>query len=325
MPATKIDQKGLTLVEMLISMFIMVVAGAALFAVFQGTATSYKNVKSVSDNVQTSLPAADVLGRYLDRWGAGVPFYDGNTTGCGTFPPRNSKCITITNVNANFDTVTFYGNVFGFGMVQNTASTTSANTIGCRLDNTAANNCYYVWDTTNPTTNPDFGTLQNPIGTGNVPRAVTLPAGAGVSPNDQICQNSNGAIAGGQPNVTLNSFNLNAAGGGNVVLGPGNLIHRAPYRVTLHVSNNAQDGNRSWLFADLVDMSSCGNNMSNIALIPVNSFKVAALPNGCDPTGLLALGTPCTAVQVTMTVRSTTAQYSGTTYNSYSVTKVYGR
>jgi prepilin-type N-terminal cleavage/methylation domain-containing protein len=310
------NQNGVTFIELLITMLILGIAGSAILGLFISTTISYKNIKSASDNATSALPEADIVGKYLDRWGAGVPFRRGETS-ASNFPPPDPKSIVITNVDANYDTVSFYGNMFGFGMVVNTA-TTAPNVAGCRLSsaNSSKANCYYVWDNLS-VVNPGFGTLQNPLD-GNVPNALTLPE---LSPNDTTCEDITAA------NVTLTSMNLTSnPSGPSVTLKSGNIIHRAPYRVTLSVKPNTQDGNRNWLFADLADMAAeCGNDMTNIALVPVDKFKVTVLPAGCDTVGTSVTEAVCTAIQVDMTVRSTTVQYSGRTYNTFNIARVYGR
>ncbi|MCK7508872.1 MAG: prepilin-type N-terminal cleavage/methylation domain-containing protein [Desulfobacterales bacterium] len=298
------NQKGFTLIEILIAVLVAVVAIGAIQVVYSSSHQVFQNVKSISDNVETKTPSIELIARYFDRWGVGV-MSQAEKPAC-TSCPTTRKVLTIVDGDP-CDTVTFFGNIQGFGFVQSVAAGT-ANVTSCRLStSTPAQNCYYLW------TNND---VTNTIDAGNF---VPLELNADLTPNNTDCL---GVTSGAPTNATVNAV-LTPKSGAVVVPAavPGDMIQRGPQSIRLYCSNNSQDSNRRWLYADLDETSPlCGANDPLVPIAPVDRFEVLqTFPAGCVP----ANGN-CDAVQIRVVFRSQTKNQSGQ-YDTYTVDRIFGR
>lgn len=295
------DNKGFTLIEALMALAISIIIIGSITAAYMAAVKDFKNVKSISDNLQTKTPAIELIGRFFDRWGVGVVSQQDNSscTNC----PSTQRAMTITTTNGCSD-VTFYGNIYGMGFVYS-VSGGAANIISCRLKTGSTDNCYVIWR--------DNATA-NSIASGSVvPVAL-----AGLSTDDQTCSD---LTAGATSNVTASSTMSSQT------VQAGDVVQRFWHRIRFYCSNNSNDSNKNWLFVDLTDASSCANSQSAVPIAPVEAFSATAMPGGtnCDSsTG----GTACRAVKVSLTFRSQTSKYTGGSgsYDNYTTSnKVFGR
>ncbi len=291
----RIDNKGFSLVELLMAIVISLIVLGAIVLAYTGSLKVFKDVKSISDTIQTKTPSIELLGRYFDRWGVGVVSQQEKAT-C-TQCPQYQRIMTITTTNGCSD-ITFYGNLYGFGFVQSISGAT-ANLISCRLSRSSNQNCYVIWRDSIP---------QNDISSNNI-----LPVGlsSNLSANNADCS----ALASGTTSNATVSSTLS-----DKTVQAGDIIQRTPHKIRLYCANNSNDGNRKWLYVDLTDQSAgyCADNESASPITPVESFTVSAL-GGCTP----ASGN-CRAVQVSVTLRSQSQKYAGQ-FDTYTVTKVFGR
>lgn len=297
----KIGNKGLSLVELLVVIAILGIVLGAVLVTYRGSLRVFTDVKSASDPVETKTPSIELVARYFDRWGVGViaKTHRGNCTVC----PDHPKSLAITTTNDCSD-ITFYGNLYGFGFVQNVSGST-AQLISCRLDSSTGKNCYTLWRDNTPIN--EYGVNNNPI-------ILGLQS---LSPNNADCS---GITSSTTQNATMN-YELSPYSGSIFKrVKPADVIQRAAHRIRLYCSNNAQDSNRKWLYADLTDFyGSCNENENATPVAPVNSFTVTPLPSGCN-----ASDGGCNAVQVIVTFRSQSPDYQGQ-YKTFTVTRVFGR
>lgn len=297
----KINNKGLSLVELLVVIAVLGIVVAAIAVTYTGSLRVFTNIKSASEPIETKTPSIELISRYFDRWGVGViaKTHRSNCTVC----PDHPKSMIITTTNDCSD-VTFYGNLYGFGFVRAVSGST-AQLISCRLNSSSGKNCYTLWRDNTPIN--DYGASNNPI-------ILGLQS---LSPNNADCS---GITSSTTQNATMN-YELSPYSGSNFKrVKPGDVIHRAAHKIRLYCANNSNDGNRKWLYADLTDFYGvCNENENATPVAPVNSFTVEALPSGCN-----ASAGNCSAVKVTVTFRSQSKDYQGQ-YKTYTVTRVFGR
>jgi len=299
------NNKGFSLVEILIAVVITSVVLGAVLITYTSSLRVFRDVKSISDNIETKTPSLELISRYFDRWGAGVVAQDRKQlcTNC----PTKQKAINITTTNDCSD-ITFYGNLYGFGFVK-AVSGGNAQLISCRLDMSTGHNCYTLWRNNTPLNNPTTAA-------GNlVPLTLT-----GLSTNNADCSAITHATTfNATVSVTM----------GALVATPGDIIYRAPHLIRLYCANNGSDGGRKWLYVDLTDVF-CSTGVNELAtpIAPVNAFTATAIPESPLPAGTTCAagsgGSGCGAVQIDITFRSHTPNYQGQ-FDTYTVTRVFGR
>ncbi|MEM4134699.1 MAG: prepilin-type N-terminal cleavage/methylation domain-containing protein [Candidatus Micrarchaeia archaeon] len=299
----KINNQGLSLVELLVVVAILSIVLGAILVTYSSSLRVFTDVKSLSDPIETKTPSIELIARYFDRWGVGViaKTHRSNCTIC----PAHPMSMTITSGNP-CDEVTFYGNLYGFGFVRDVSSST-AQLISCRLDSSSNQNCYTLWRDNTPI-NDYASTTNNPIILGL----------SSLSPSNADC--STGITSSTTSNATMN-YDMSPYSGSNFKrVKPADVIHRAAHRIRLYCQGNANDGGRTWLYADLIDFyGACNENETATPIAPVNSFRVDGLPSGCN-----ASAGDCTAVRVTVVFRSQSPDYKGQ-FKTYEVTRVFGR
>ncbi|MFO0751900.1 MAG: prepilin-type N-terminal cleavage/methylation domain-containing protein [Thermodesulfovibrionales bacterium] len=292
---TKMDNKGFSLVELLIAMVIGLIIVAALTGVYTGSLSVFKDVKSISNTIDTKTPSIELLSRYFERWGKGVASQQENVS-CTTCPAAR-QTIVITTANGCSD-VTFFGNLYGFGFVHDVAGG-AANVISCRLSTASNQNCYILWRDNSPLNTVTSGAL-DPVGLSSLTtqnaECLTLTAAS----------NSNAQI-----NSTVSGIAVQA----------GDVIQRVPHAIRLYCASNTNDENRTWLYVDQTDQSAgyCTDDEPARPIAPVESFTVQGLPAGCD-----AAGGACNAVQVNVVFRSQSKNFKGQ-FDQLSVQRVFGR
>jgi prepilin-type N-terminal cleavage/methylation domain-containing protein len=302
----KINKKGFTIIELLIVTVIGLFILEAAYLLYSGSMKLFRDVKTMSDDVQTKIPSIELIARYFDRWGVNVA---STGTDCTNYPANNAKCITITaqtglSTGITCDEVTFWGNLYGTGFVQNVSGST-ATLVSCRLSKSTGQNCYYLWRK---------GVLQNDSSGGSV---IPLALNSNLSVNNADCSE---LTSGSSTNATVNSTLDPWSGSTSKVALAGDIIQRSPHKIRLYCASNSSDGNRNWLYADLTDTASdCNSNEPATPIAPINTFQATLLPSGCT-----ALSGGCTAVNVSVTFRSQSKKYSGE-YDTETVQRVFGR
>lgn len=302
----KINSRGLSLVELLVVVAILGIVLGAVLVSYTSSLRVFTDVKSLSDPIETKTPSIELIARYFDRWGVGVIAKTHRST-C-TICPDHPMSMTIVTGNP-CDEVTFYGNLYGFGFVREVIGTgnDAAKLISCRLDMTHTSNkksnCYTLWRDNTP--------LNDYNSTGPILLGLRY-----LNPNNADCSNIPST------NQTATMDDEMSPYDGNIwkTVKPGDVIHRAAHRIRLFCQSYNNDSNSTWLYADLTDFyGECNENEPSSPIAPVNSFKVQALPSGCNPTS-----GECRAVRVTVVFRSQSPDYGGQ-FKTYEVTRVFGR
>lgn len=313
------NNKGYSLVEIILAMSIGIIILGAVALSYTGTLKTFRDVKSISDTIQTKTPSIELVSRYLDRWGIGVVSQkersdcrscEDNATGEDTTdccpPSRNFMTITSTN---DCSDITFYGNLYGFGFVRGPdPMVSSASILSCRLRNdVVGQNCYFLWRDNVP--------LNDVVANIPIPLEAT-----GLSAQNKECLT---LTAGTTSNATLSSTLL--VKGSNpaktITIKAGDSIQRFPHRIRLFCKPHTDDGGRKWLYVELSDTTSyCGESDEQATPIaPVNNFRVAPLPAGCNSEN-----GECTAIKVEIAFRSQSQKYAGQ-FDEYKVTRVFGK
>ncbi len=298
-----LNEKGFSLIELLIVTVIGVFIMEAGYLLYAGSTKLFKDVKTISDNVQTEVPTVEQIGRYFDRWGVNVLSVTGSD--CSTYPPSDPKCITKTAQTGlasgvACDEVTFWGNLYGTGFIKD-ASGTTADLVSCRLSNDSQQNCYYLWS---------GGAIVNDVSGGNT---VTL-ALSGLNPNNADCSGLSSSVTA---NASANKqLNPTSGASPSKTVNSGDILMRAPHKIRLYCAANGKDASQNWLYADLTDTAGdCGATLTSLPVAPVNRFQVALLT---DASGFT------TAAQVDATFRSQSQTYSRKS-ETQAVKKVFGR
>lgn len=298
------DNKGFSLVEILIAIVITSVILSAIMMSFTSSLRVFRDAKSISDNIETKTPSVELISRYFDRWGVGVvsrvekPACTGNC-------PVAQKSLDIVETN-NCSDVTFYGNLHGFGFVTNVVGTTStaSKLISCRLSNASNHNCYTLWRNNSP--------LNDLNGSDLIPLALR-----DLAPNNADCTS---LAVGATQNATMDDEMSPWVGNIWKTVKIGDVIQRAAHKIRIYCSSNAQDNNSRWLYVDLTEQYGfCSENEVSSPIAPVDSFNVQALPAGCS-----AANGGCKALSVSITFRSPSRNYQGQ-FDTYTITKVFGR
>lgn len=301
------NNKGYSLLEMLMAIGIGLIVLGAVAASYTGSLKAFKDIKSISDTIHTKMPSVELISRYFDRWGVGVVSKkrirlngtDENVMPSCTNCPEYNKLITITSGNP-CDTVEFYGNLYGTGFVQSIDGTT-ARLISCRLSRSSNQNCYTIWRNTFPLNDLEGGNVL-PVGISN-----------SLSTNNADCA----SLAFGTTfNATADRLMSTKE------LAAGDYIHRIPHKVRLYCANNSADNNRTWLYVDLTDQSGgyCSDNEPASPIAPVDEFKIIEkYPAGCTPGN-----GNCNAIKARIVFRSYSQKHGGG-FDTYTVEKVFGR
>ncbi|MCC6345616.1 MAG: hypothetical protein IT388_00355 [Nitrospirales bacterium] len=289
------------------SVAIGIIILAAVVGAYSGSLKVFKDVKSISDNIDTKTPSIELLARYFDRWGAGVvsrAATEDNKTTCANCPAFR-KYISVT-ASTPCDDITFYGNLYGTGFVQNVASG-AANVVSCRLSKDTNKNCYYLWR--NDTVQNDYDGSNN---------LIALGLASNLSLNNADCS---ALSAGATYNATVDDDLSPYSGSAFKTVQAGDVIQRTPHTIRLYCSSNPNDNNNQWLYVDLSEtVADCSEEDTPTPIAPVDSFQVSLLPSGCSGTG-----GACNAAQVDVTFRSQSQKYTAGQYDTYDVTRVFGR
>lgn len=304
------NNKGLSLVELLITIAITGVILGAIVISYQNSLKIFTNIKSTSDNIEIKAPSIELISRFFDRWGVGVVSRADKNTCSTSVCPAQRKSLIITTT-AGCSDVTFWGNIHGTGFVKELSDDlNTAHLYSCRLVNTPSNrNCYILWSNNQP---------MNPIVGGHVDPVALPNFNSGTSNADCSNLQSNGTLS---YNLTMPATVTTATQGISIKLQSGDVIHRTPHKIRLYCGPNSQDNNRKWLYVDLTELSNgfCNDNETASPLAPVDSFQVTPLPQGCN-----AANGDCKALSVSITFRSQSKKYDGQ-YDTYTITKVFGR
>lgn len=308
------NNKGYSLVEVILAMGMGIIILGAVALSYTGTSKTFRDVKSISDTIQTKTPSIELVSRYLDRWGIGVVSREersdcrscvDNATDCCP-PSRNFMTITSTN---DCSDITFYGNLYGFGFVRGPdPMVSSASILSCRLRNdVVGQNCYFLWRDNFP--------LNDVVVATKIP--IPLEA-TGLSAQNKECLT---LTAGTTSNAALSSTLLAKGSNPAKTIKAGDSIQRFPHRIRLYCSPFSDDGGRKWLYVKLSDTTSyCGEwNEPADPIAPVNNFQVTPLPAGCN-----SVNGECTAIRVELAFRSQSQKYAGQ-FDEYKVTRVFGK
>lgn len=314
----QINNKGFSLVEILIAIVVTSVILGAIMMSFTTSLRTFRDAKSISDNIETKTPSVELISRYFDRWGVGVVSIADISTCSTTVCPAQRKSLTITSSGGCSD-VTFWGNIHGSGYVRDLSSDlTTANLYSCRLVNSPSNrNCYILWSNNIPM-NPIVGGYVDP---------VSLPNNLSASNAD--CSNlpSEGSLP---INATVGRDFNTSTNLTSIPVQSGDVIHRTPHRIRLYCNENPADGDSRWLYVDLTELSNgfCTDSESALPIAPVDSFTASAIAQSPLPAGTTCAsatdGTVCGAVQVNVTFRSQSRNSQGQ-FDTYTATKVFGR
>lgn len=308
------NNKGYSLVELILALGMGIIIIGAIALSYTGTLKTFRDVKSISDTIQTKTPSIELVARYLDRWGVGVVSQEerSDCRSCLNYdtdccPPARNTMI-ITNTNGCSD-ITFFGNLYGFGFVRGPDPISSpAHILSCRLrtDNVIGQNCYFLWRDNFP--------LNDVVDNKPIPVEAT---GLSVDNDNKECLTLGVSTT---TNATL-SATLKAKGGDqDKTIKSGDSIQRFPHRIRLYCSSNLSDNQSKWLYVDLTDTTSyCNYNEKAIAIAPVNNFQVTPLPAGCN-----SVNGGCTAIKVEIAFRSQSQKYDRQ-FDEYKVTRVFGK
>lgn len=308
-----INEKGYSLAEILIAMTISAIVMAAVVVAYVGSVRAFRDVKSISDNIDTKTPSIELVSRYFDRWGVGVPDNTTSTT-CSTtaYPDVRSKCMSY-NSGTPCDNISFFGNFYGMGFVHD-VSGNLAGLISCRLSTGSNQNCYNLWRN-NQVRNTVTLSLDN----------LSTSTGNCLSYNDTA--NTSGTSDTHVTNATVNCRPKDTSGNlitdNDSLLRAGDIIQRSPHWITLYCANNPSADKGRWLYAKMKEIpsvsGSCNANANAVAIAPVAGFAATPLPSGCN----FASG-GCSAVSVTVTFRSLSKK-SGNQSDNYTITRIFGR
>lgn len=286
MPKTLHDDRGYSMVELLVATAITAIIISAIYGPLTGAIKIFRDVKSVSDNVLGKSPTISMMERYFDRWGKGVAT-TGEWAACPDCP-ESRHYLDIGSADG-CDTVEFYGNIYGLGFVLADAEPgNTAALIDCRLSQSGHNDKTYLWR---------GGQMITPLDT-------TL----GITTTGPECVDPDFAAPA---NATITAPS-------GIPLRAGDIIQRAPFLVEFSCYTPSFDSGQTWLRVQRTDTWTNSTLSTHIA--PVNSFTATALPAGCDQ----AAG-ECRAVEVTLELVSQSTQYDRQTRDTYTVTRTFGR
>jgi type II secretory pathway pseudopilin PulG len=280
------NSKAFTITEMLVAIAMSVVLMLALFELYESTQKIFFNTNSISGAEENAYNAYVVMGKFFDKWGVGVP---SNTLSQGNYPPPAPNYISISS-GSPCDSISFYGSLYGFGMVQNIDSNSNADVISCRLSDTnpsgstayyylVRNGSFYYSNSSNTT--PDIFTIN-------------------ISPNNAPC------ISTTTSNATISGAVIyDVTTGQNLSLSPGDILYSVPYQITFFCQPNQSDNNNNWLYLQTINEATSNTNTQPI--VPVQSLSFNAYPQGCISTN------SCNMIEAIIGVNSQAKNASGTT------------
>jgi len=252
--------KAFTITEMLVAIAMSIVLMLALFELYESTQKIFFNTNSISGAEENAYNAYVVMGKFFDKWGVGVP---SNTLSQGNYPPPAPNYISISS-GSPCDSLSLYGSLYGFGMVQNIDSNSNADVISCRLSDTnpsgstayyylIRNGSFYYSNSSN--SSPDIFTIN-------------------ISPNNASC------ISTTTSNATISGAVIyDVTTGQNLSLSPGDILYSVPYQITFFCQPNPNDNNNNWLY--LQTINEVTGNTNTQPIVPVQSLSFNAYPQGC--------------------------------------------
>ena len=172
------QQKGFTLVELLISMIIFLIVTAAIFGVLQTAKYTRERINTRSDTLKNTRLAINLFGR--DAVNAGFGY-----TNAGAFVPNNIFT-PLLNIPANTDPQRDYLSsvVVGNNVNPNTLSGTNTDSVS------------FVWRDTSFNNNQDLTVTDVTAVSVNTPRLTLQTANTTVRPGDLFLFQDNSAIRG---------------------------------------------------------------------------------------------------------------------------------
>lgn len=277
--------KAFTITEMLISIAMSIVLLMALYELYESTQKIFFNTNSISGAINQSYNTYAVMQKFLDKWGMGVP---SNTNSVGNYPPPSPNYVSISS-GSPCDSLTFYGDLHGFGMVTSVNSS-SANLISCRLSSTdnSGNVQYYYLIRGN-----------NFYSSSNIPDMLQLQ-GLSVDNVSCILLPSSSSLAA---NVTSYNYVYDATVSQTLALNPGDVLYAIPSQITFFCQQNPNDNYNNWLYIKTINESTSATNIQPIS--PVSSLSFLAYPNNCQSTNT------CNMIQATIGVSSQEKNASG--------------
>ncbi|MCX8070311.1 MAG: type II secretion system GspH family protein [Thermodesulfovibrionales bacterium] len=274
-----LNNKGISLVEILIAMVIVGIITSALLTLYMSSDKVFRQTKVIADTKETAKLSLAQLEWLFQRWGTSTPCNDptGNnvctvirdcrdTNNNYAYPPPSSICITILE-SSPCDEVQFYANLYGNGFVDRLDSATTVAMMSCRLSDASGQNCYHI---------KRGGPFRRDANNNLV---VLIFSINNLSSNNLDCINVTGnsnATMGRQVSI-LNGFELDANNQptNTLNLDGGDLLVRVPHRVRLFCQNNPNDNNTRWLYMSAVDSATqCAANENPEPLVPVDAFQV---------------------------------------------------
>ena len=258
--------KAFTITEMLVAIAMSVVLMLALFELYESTQKIFFNTNSISGAEENAYNAYVVMGKFFDKWGVGVP---SNTLSQGNYPPPAPNYVSISSGSCSWqtcpcDSISFYGSLYGFGMVQNIDSNSNADVISCRLSDTnpSGSTAYYYlirdgsfYYSNSSNISPDMFTIN-------------------ISPNNVSC------ISTTTSNATISGAVIyDVTTGQNLSLSPGDILYSVPYQITFFCQPNQSDNNNNWLYLQTINEATSTTNTQPI--VPVQSLSFNAYPQGC--------------------------------------------
>lgn len=296
------NNQGYSLVELLVATALTAIIIAAIYAPLTGATRIFRDVKSVSDNVQGKSPTVALIEKYFDRWGKGVATED-EWQDCPDCPEQSRHYLNIGSDNG-CSTVEFYGNIYGIGFVlENADANQPANLIDCRLNQDAHRDKTILWR------DGDFV--------------------------DQLDTNLNITPTSSPPTECIDPGFPALTGGNAVITAPndqplraGDIIQRAPFKIKFSCYTPSFAPGQTWVRVqekDTLGKSDEEDDGRTYHIAPVDNssgpgFSAQALPPNCDP----AAG-ECTAVEITLILLSETTKHDGETRDTYTVTRIFGR
>ncbi|ACG56848.1 hypothetical protein HY04AAS1_0156 [Hydrogenobaculum sp. Y04AAS1] len=283
--------KAFTITEMLVAIAMSVVLMLALFELYESTQKIFFNTNSISGAEENAYNAYVVMQKYFDRGGVGVPSNTNNTN--GGYPPPAPSYISISSGSCSWqtcpcDSISFYGSLYGFGMVQNIDSNSNADVISCRLSDTnpSGSTAYYYlirggsfYYSNSSNTTPDIFTIN-------------------ISPNNVSC------IYTTASNATIyNDTIYDTTTGQNLSLSPGDVLYSVPYQISFFCQPNPSDNNNNWLYLQTINEATGTTNTQPI--VPVQSLSFSAYPQGCIATN------SCNMIEAIIGVNSQAKNASG--------------
>ena len=280
------NSKAFTITEMLVAIAMSIVLMLALFELYESTQKIFFNTNSISVAEENAYNAYVVMGKFFDKWGVGVP---SNTLSQGNYPPPAPNYISISS-GSPCDSISFYGSLYGFGMVQNIDSSSNADVISCRLSDTnpSGSTAYYYLIR--------YGSFYYSNSSNSSPDIFTI----NISPNNASC------ISTTTSNATISGAVIyNVTTGQNLSLSPGDILYSVPYQITFFCQPNQSDNNNNWLYLQTINEATSNTNTQPI--VPVQSLSFNAYPQGCISTN------SCNMIEAIIGVNSQAKNASGTT------------